>query len=227
MRRTGLQAALVMFARSAAPGRVKTRLEPRLGRQGALRLHEALVADSTDLLRLAARRARARPFVAWTGRPPRRAAVLRQGSGDLGARLRRVVRRLLCAGHRAVVVIGSDSPALPAARIVRAVRLLERGADLVLGPAIDGGYYLIGLRSDQPALFDRMPWGGRRVAARTLERAARLGLRTERLPPYFDVDRPADLVRLRRALSGPRRRRAPRTARLLLHALRRGSSQPI
>jgi rSAM/selenodomain-associated transferase 1 len=220
--RAARPAAVVLFARAAREGRVKTRLEPALGRTGALRLHRALVADSRDLLRAAARRCGARPFVAWTGRPPR-AGALTQGRGDLGARLRRVVRRLLRTGHPAVVVIGSDSPTLPPAIIARAVRRLARGADLVLGPAADGGYYLIGLRSDQPSLFTRMPWGGARLCARTLRRAARLGLVTERLPPFWDVDRPADLARLRRALRGRRGRRAPRTAALL----RAARSQPI
>ena len=222
-----LPSALVLFARAARRGRVKTRLEPRLGRRGALLLHQALVADSMSLLNRAAWRCCARAYVAWTGRPRTGRARLRQGGGDLGARLRRVIRRLLRAGHRTVVVIGSDSPALPASRIVRAVHLLERGADLVIGPARDGGYYLVGVRSDQPALFERIPWGGGLVAARTLRRAARLRLRTRRLPLFFDVDRPADLLRLRRALRGRNRRRAPRTAALLERARGRGTSQPI
>ena len=222
-----LAPALVLFARAARPGRVKTRLEPRLGRRGALLLHRALVADSTSLLKRAAGRCGARAYVAWTGRPRAGRALLRQGGGDLGARLRRVIRRLLRAGHRAVVVIGSDSPALPAARIVRAVRLLDRGADLVIGPARDGGYSLGGGRADRPALFERMPWGGDGVAARTLERAARLRLKTRRLPVFFDVDRPADLLRLRRALHGRNRHRAPRTAALLERAAGRGTRQPI
>ena len=215
MRRgTARPPAIVLFARAAIPGRVKTRLEPRLGRSGALRLHAALVADSRALLREAARRGGARAFVALTGGAAGRGAVT-QGRGDLGARLRRVIRALLRAGHPAVVVIGSDSPNLPAARIVRALRRLDRGADLVLGPATDGGYYLIGLRSDQPALFARMPWGGPTLLARTLGRAARLDLEVHRLAPFPDVDRPADLDRLRRALRGRNRWRAPRTAACL------------
>ena len=212
-RGTAQPPAIVLFARAAVAGRVKTRLEPRLGRAGALRLHAALLADSRDLLRSAARRGGARPYLATTGAARR--GALRQGRGDLGARLRRVIRGLLRAGHPAVVAIGSDSPNLPAARVVRALRLLERGADLVLGPATDGGYYLIGLRSDQPALFERMPWGGRGLLARTARRAARLGLEVRRLAPFPDVDRPADLARLRRALRGANRRRAPRTAACL------------
>jgi rSAM/selenodomain-associated transferase 1 len=227
----------VLFARAARLGRVKTRLQETYGQEGALLLHRALVADSRALLRRAARCAGAVPYVAWSDHPAvlrrRRAAapprppgdatrrgrarrILRQGPGDLGARLRRVIRRLLEAGHRSVVVIGSDSPTLPAGRVARAAAILDRGgADLVLGPARDGGYYLIGLRDDTPGLFARMPWGGATLCARTLARARRLRLRVARLDPWYDVDRPADLERLSRDITGRKRALAPRTAAVL------------
>src|SRR5262249_9880830 len=100
----------------------------------------------------------------------------------------------------AVVVIGADAPHLPAARLDEAAHALREGADLVLGPADDGGYYLIGLARPVPELFSGISWGSADVLAATRARAASLGLRTRLLPGGFDVDEPADLVRLRTAI---------------------------
>jgi glycosyltransferase A (GT-A) superfamily protein (DUF2064 family) len=88
---------------------------------------------------------------------------------------------------------------LPAEYVERAVDLLTN-SDVVIGPAEDGGYYLIGLRQKHPGLFSDIAWSSSRVAAQTLERAATLGLTAARLPPWYDVDTPADLERLRAEL---------------------------
>jgi glycosyltransferase A (GT-A) superfamily protein (DUF2064 family) len=97
------------------------------------------------------------------------------------------------------VAVNSDGPTLPAEYVARAVELLA-SCDVVIGPAEDGGYYLIGLRQEHPGLFSDIAWSSPRVAAQTLERAAALALTVARLPPWYDVDTPADLDRLRTEL---------------------------
>lgn len=96
------------------------------------------------------------------------------------------------------LLVGTDTPTLPTAYLQRACDALQRGAaDVVLGPSEDGGYYLIGLRRPVPELFTGMPWSSSTVAAETLARIRRLGLRLALLPGWFDVDRGEDLARLR------------------------------
>jgi len=198
--------ALVVFAKAPTPGRVKTRLVPPLTPARAARLHRAFIEDTLS-------RVAARPWP-WPG--PRYLACapatgdpfliecarrygadpIAQGPGDLGARMRRVVQALL-KRHAAVVVIGSDSPTLPPMYLDRACAAL-RSVDLVFGPSDDGGYYLVGQRCLEPDLFRDIPWGTADVLEATL---ARLDpRRVALLPPWYDVDRPDDLERLRREL---------------------------
>jgi rSAM/selenodomain-associated transferase 1 len=214
------------LARVPRLGRVKTRLARRIGPEAALLLHQALLADAVLFTRAAARASRAEAFVAWdTAWPPgaprslgktsRHLEAIRQGRGDLGARMRRVVRRLVARGVARIVLIGSDSPTAPRPAVRRAFRLLREGADVVLGPAEDGGYWLLGVRADRPEIFRGIPWGTRRVFRRTVERAAGRGARVRFVGTSWDVDRPRDLLRLRRVLHAPGGRKAPRTAAAL------------
>ena len=121
--------------------------------------------------------------------------IERQGTGDLGARLTRVFGALHGSGARRVVAIGSDSPTLDPSWIARALERLDV-ADVVLGPARDGGYYLIGIRPGREDLFRGIPWSTTGVAAETRRRAAEAGWVLEELPEWYDVD---DLEGLRRA----------------------------
>jgi glycosyltransferase A (GT-A) superfamily protein (DUF2064 family) len=114
-----------------------------------------------------------------------------------------------------VIVLGADVPHVDLSCVRRAVDALAGDADLVLGPALDGGYYLIGLRAPVPALFAAMPWGTAGVLAATTGRAEALGLRCELLPETFDVDEVADLTRLRTLIERGDVRLA-RTRRLLI-----------
>jgi rSAM/selenodomain-associated transferase 1 len=118
-----------------------------------------------------------------------------QGAGDLGARMLRAFRERLAGEGSRAVIIGTDCPSLDAATIASAFAALE-DHDLVVGPALDGGYYLVGLQAPQPVLFRDMPWGTARVLSETLERAAAAGLSVARLQPLADVDRPEDLAPL-------------------------------
>ena len=203
--RAGAEARLVVFAKAPQAGRVKTRLVPVLGAQGAARLHKRLVVRALRTARDAARGAvelccspaRSHPFFMDCAR--RFGVTLRaQGRGDLGARMRRAFERGL-RGSACVVLIGADCPALRPADLRAAVRALESGADAVLAPAEDGGYALIGLRRFSPRLFSGVEWGGERVLAQTRARLRTLGWRWKELRTVWDVDRPEDVLRLKRA----------------------------
>src|SRR5205085_373969 len=107
-----------------------------------------------------------------------------QSDGNLGQRLAAVFPR---GGHqRPTVVLGADTPDLPVAYVRKAFDLLEAGNDTVIGPARDGGYYLIAARRLHPALFEQIPWSTSRVLATTRQRAEAAGIRLRELPPWED-----------------------------------------
>jgi hypothetical protein len=182
--RADTRTSVVVFAREARPGRVKTRLIPLLGAHGAARLHARLVARALAT----ARAARLGEVELWSTR--------RQRGADLGARMRHAFERSLRHADR-VVLIGSDCPVLRARNLRRAARWLAGGADAVFAPAADGGYALVALRRVSPRLFEGIEWGGPRVMAQTRARLAALGWRWRELPEVWDVDRPEDVARLR------------------------------
>jgi rSAM/selenodomain-associated transferase 2/rSAM/selenodomain-associated transferase 1 len=134
----------------------------------------------------------------WTPLPQR-------GDG-LGMRMASAFDDLFARGHARVVLVGSDLPTLPERPVRQALRLLRWRADVVLGPAEDGGFYLIALAAPQPRLFEETGWGTPHVLERTLERARMLGLKTRLVDPWYDVD---DVESLRRAAADGR---AVRTA---------------
>jgi len=187
------------------PGRepVKSRLHAALGPAAATLLYRCFALDT---LEAAARVPGVEAIAAFSpaaagsgmaGLAPGMRRLAQHGN-DLGARMANLVTDLFAAGHAAALVTGSDLPTLPAGRFAEAARVLTGGrADVVLGPTEDGGYYLIGLARPAPALFADMRWSAPDVLAVTCERAQRLRLRVHRLPPWYDVDTAADLVRLR------------------------------
>jgi rSAM/selenodomain-associated transferase 1 len=126
----------------------------------------------------------------WLGT---KASLRRQVGSDLGARLAAAFRWAFHAGMERVIVVGSDAPGITASSVESALDALKNNP-LVLGPAEDGGYYLIGLSRMLPELFVNIPWGTGLVLGRTLDTAAKLGiLRPIMLAPLGDVDRPEDL----------------------------------
>lgn len=205
---------LALFAKAPVPGRVKTRLGRDVGDDDAAALYGAFLAD------LVARFDAASGFelVIWAAGEtdvgvlaalgPR---VEVQPEGDLGDRMHAAMR-LSLEERRRVIVLGSDAPTLPLCRLRASVSALE-GADLVLGPAVDGGYALIGAN----AAFDfgdAIRWSTRHALADTLARAEALGRRVARVRPLYDIDTVNDLrlLRLELALEP---NRAPRTAAVL------------
>ncbi len=215
---------------------------PWLRESEALRLHAALLVDSLRLLSAGAEQVGATPFVsfseAWNPRnrpdcdeiadAAAGMARLSQRGADLGQRLQDTFRRLFARGFRRVVVIGSDSPTLPVVILKGAFASLERASDVVLGPAEDGGYYLLGATRLLPRMFEKIPWGTERVMRATLAALDRCGARTIVLSPWHDVDRPRDLEWVRRELSGrPPSALRPESTRAFVQALVRDGRLPL
>lgn len=196
--------AVGLMAKYWTAGQVKTRLAGAIGPQAAARLHHAMVLHMLSELAAAGDRriVAVAPDACCDAFLPSAAGhweVTGQGTGNLGARMKRLLQRLLAASGR-VVLVGADCPELTAATVDAALcRLAER--DAVMGPAADGGYYLIGLRgpwrNGYDRLFDGIDWGTGAVAEQTRQAAAEAGLGLVELDVRHDVDRPDDLPRLR------------------------------
>jgi rSAM/selenodomain-associated transferase 2/rSAM/selenodomain-associated transferase 1 len=195
-------ARLIVFTRFPEPGQTKTRLIGRLGAVGAADLQREMTAHTLAEVRALAARGGAWPEVRYEGGDAARMFAMfggdlryvPQGGGDLGDRLARAVATAFEEGAGVVLVIGSDCPGVTADLLDRALDLLRGDARrVVLGPALDGGYYLIGLGRDVPELFAEVAWGTEHVLDRTIERARRAGLEVRLLEAFADVDRPEDL----------------------------------
>ena len=192
--------ALLLFTRCPRPGEAKTRLIPALGPQGAADLMQRLTAHTLARVQAFAVAHGVCLTVYFAGgsrgemqdRFGPRFCYRPQNAGDLGARMLAALKDSLAAGQRPVVIIGSDCPALSPAILEAAMARLQ-DHDLVLGPAVDGGYYLIGLKDYHPQLFMDIPWGTAQVLAQTLQAAQQSGLSTALLPILRDIDRPEDL----------------------------------
>lgn len=194
---------LVIFAKAPQPGKAKTRLIPALGAAGAaafahrLLLHTLQQALASGANPIELCMSPAPGDAAWQG-VAIAASVQQtdQGSGDLGERMARVVKRVTQHGAaqsgKPVLLIGTDCPDLSAARLAHAIAQLEQH-DAVILPAHDGGYVLLGLKSPCPELFENMPWSTPVVAAETLRRMAALKLQVWQGPALHDIDEPADL----------------------------------
>lgn len=199
----GPEAKFLVFAKAPVAGEVKTRLAPALGAEGAAVLHARLVRHTLATVRslsdnviLYCAPDRDHPFFSVCAQQYG-VALEHQCRGDLGIRMLHACIDHLKTGT-AVVLVGTDSPALDAEALGKAVVALARGAHVALAPAEDGGYALIGLRRCAPELFLDMPWGTGRVMDETRARLQRLGWRWTELAPVWDVDRPEDYERLRR-----------------------------
>lgn len=213
---------LLLFAKRPRSGRVKTRLAGAIGAGAALRLYRAFLSDQIDFLRSFEGDCEIELWIdgAWRplpGDPSVEGLRLRpQGAGDLGQRMLRAFQRAWSEGAGATVVIPADAPTLPASRVRQAFETLEASTPAVVVPASDGGYVLLGLQRPFAELFRDVAWGGPEVLQATIERAASCGIVLAALEPWYDVDGPADLERLRADLSRPElSHRAPRTLEAL------------
>ncbi len=189
--------AAIVIAKAPRPGLCKTRLEPLLGREGCARLQAALVR------RAAAWAAQVGdPYVVFTPEDAREemaalcpgATLVAQAGGSLGDRLAAAFRDVLAAHPGPALLVGVDTPQLGPAHAAAALDDLREGVDVTVGPADDGGYYLIGLREPNDALFALPPekWGGPEVLVRTLEAANEASLTVGMLRSERDLDDEAD-----------------------------------
>lgn len=194
----------IILTRYPQPGRTKTRLIPALGAQGAAWLQEKMTRHTVDRLRGWREISGGWVQVRSLGASPRRMQrwlgqdlpVKPQGAGDLGDRLVRAFREGFAEGRERLALVGIDCPHLDASILDEAMRGLDE-ADVVLGPATDGGYYLIALKSAQVEALERLclgvDWGSDRVLSQTLARIESLGLTVHLLRRLSDVDFPQDL----------------------------------
>ena len=193
------------MAKAPRPGLVKTRLETTLGADGCARLQAALLRNVAAIAVEAVGDA---VFVAYAPGPardevaalvPSWVGLLPQRGDGLGERLAAATGDVFRRHGGPLAVVGTDVPVLDAERIREAFTALAGGSDVCLGPARDGGYYLIAMRQMYPELLQGIPWGTEAVFEMTYDAARRLGLRVRLLPRLSDVDRPEDLDVWRRA----------------------------
>jgi uncharacterized protein len=206
--------AIGVMAKAPRPGFSKTRLCPPLRPEQAARLSAAFLRDITENITLAARQTAITGYVAYApaGQEALFDGVLASRTGLLladgsplmpsnvqgfGRCLLHAILAMLARGHGAAVVLNSDSPTLPTALLARTGALLAADGDrVVLGPADDGGYYLLGMKAAHAHLFADIAWSTDSVAETTRTRATELGLEVAVLPAWYDVDDQAALNRL-------------------------------
>jgi uncharacterized protein len=201
---------IAVMAKASIAGRTKTRLVPPLTFEEAAQCNTAFLRDIADNILAASAQASIAGYVAYgpaharaffQENLPREIALIEACYPTLGECLDYTIAQLLERGHRAAVVLNSDSPTLPTSLLVETAHVLARPGDrAVFGPALDGGYYLLGLKAKHHRLFEDIAWSTERVAQQTLERAAELNLLVHILPTWYDVDDVAGLRMLRAEL---------------------------
>lgn len=205
--------AFAIMAKAPRRGEVKTRLVPPLSVEGAAALSGCFIRDIAANIAAAAETAPIDAYVAYSppGSEAAFAPLLPPAIGllpprriGLGASLLDAASDLLAAGYGAVCLVNSDSPTLPTAVLVEAAQALAAAGDrVVLGPAEDGGYYLIGLKRAHRRLFDDIAWSTEQVLRQTLARAAEIGLAAVTLRSWYDIDDIESLRRLAWELRDP------------------------
>ena len=207
-----MRQALTVVAKAPQPGKVKTRLHSRLSADDATELYRCFLKDTLLLMECVPETER---VISYTPRGEERyfegihagkdggpRMLLQRGEG-FGDRLYHAFDELFMEGFDSVVIIDADSPTLPCTYLMEAFEELARPGDrVVLGPAEDGGYYLIGFSRPHRRLFERITWSTDRVLAETVERAQEIALNVSFLPLWYDVDDAAALERLKRELTG-------------------------
>jgi hypothetical protein len=211
---------IVVMAKQPQVGRTKTRLCPPFEPGEAAAFYEAILCDSLVLasgqqgvdLAVAITPPESRSYFERIAPPGSRLLVVT--GADIGECLARSTADLFAVGYRRVLALNADGPSLPPSYLCEAVSALESN-DLVLGPGEDGGYYLVGMTQPRAALFSEIAWSSDLVLTQTIERARALNLHTHLLPPWYDVDTPADARRLARELDTLSASRMPHTRAFL------------
>ena len=185
---------IILFAKAPVPGEVKTRLSPHLSPEDAALVQEAFIFDTLATLQrckevdlyLSCHPSVKHPFYE-KAQMRFSLKLIDQGAGDLGDRMRRVISQLKSEGYDELVVLGSDSPSIPVEMIEDSFERLKK-SDLVIGPSIDGGYYLIGFSGELPPIFHGINWGSESVFNETMTRLKDSKIDCSVLPYWYDVD---------------------------------------
>jgi rSAM/selenodomain-associated transferase 1 len=191
---------LIIFTRFPRPGKTKTRLSRVIGAEAAAhcqrQMTEVVVAQARALgqsrdidLQIHYHDASQAEMAAWLGQD---LSYYPQVEGDIGQRMAEAFASGFAGGAEQIILIGSDCPDISTKILATAFNALPQ-ADLVLGPAMDGGYYLIGMHTLRPELFTDITWGSERVMNETLNIAASEKLIVKQVDPLHDIDRPEDL----------------------------------
>lgn len=205
--------AVAIVCKAPVPGQSKTRLSPPLTPDQCAALSACFIRDLARTVHSLAQTDAVTGYAVYTPQGseavlhpllPERFRLMLQGEGDLGARMRKAIADLLAAGHAGVILLNSDAPTLPLAILRAAVQAVRSGDNVVLSPALDGGYALIGLSQPHPGLFSDIPWSTDQVYRLTLARAHALGLPVVPVPGWYDVDDASSLRMLTDELSGRR-----------------------
>lgn len=204
-----LTVAVAIICKTPTPGKSKTRLCPPLQPEECAAISACFIADLGQTI-AGLKHPAARPCAVYT--PAGSAAQLLeilpgftltpQGEGDLGERLIKGINDLLAAGHGGAILINSDSPTLPAAILEAAVAAVLTGDQMVIAPAADGGYTLIGLSRLHARLYEDIPWSTERVFELTMERACEIGLPATVLDMWYDIDDASSYATLEAELDG-------------------------
>jgi hypothetical protein len=198
-----MRPVIILFGKAPLPGRVKTRLYPFLDATSAAVLHSAFVRDSLELLSTMSSVADLELSTDFETDAWQDFSVARslQGQGDLGDRVLHALAKALGAGRPKAVVVGSDSPGLPAGHIAA---LLQSDTDVALGPTEDGGFYAIACRRITPGMLHCVKWSSSNTLGDATRAIRACGLTAELGQPWFDIDEPSDLLRLRELANLPR-----------------------
>ncbi len=205
-------AAVGIICKAPIPGRSKTRLAAIIGTAAAAQLSACFLQDVAQTISQLPERLVCQGYAVYAPAGaevelrrllPSTFGLLLQANAELGRVLLGATRDFLNAGHDCAVLVNGDSPTLPPSILTEAIEALRRPGDrMVLGPASDGGYYLIGLKAPHRHPFVDIPWGTNAVARLTLDRASQIGLEVVSLPEWYDIDDVETLGWLREELSG-------------------------
>jgi len=195
--------AVAMVCKTPVAGQSKTRLSPPLPLEDCALLSGCFIRDVAATIHSLCPDGDVTAYAVYTPEGselalrallPTEFRLVPQGGGDLGERLIRATADLLAAGHDGAVLVNSDSPTLPRAILRAAVEAVRQGDGVVLSPALDGGYVLVGLAKPHPEIFTGIPWSTAKVYRATVERAREGGLTVTNVPSWYDID---DLASLR------------------------------
>ncbi|MBC8318188.1 MAG: TIGR04282 family arsenosugar biosynthesis glycosyltransferase [Desulfobulbaceae bacterium] len=197
-----IKEAIIIFTRFPLPGQAKTRLVPYLGAKKAAELQRSMtehtLAQARDMQQMrdvcieVHYDGGTRELIQkWLGK----VSLHKQQNGDLGTRLAAALSTGFQSGYTKILITGTDCPSLTSSLMIQSLDDLNQ-RDLIIGPATDGGFYLLGLKKSAPQLFVDVPWGTSKVYEKTVSNAQKLNLSLYNLPTLSDIDRPEDLIHL-------------------------------